>query len=264
MNDIQKWDIVSAPEGLSLTNTFCNVIIREIDLRGVDVSKTLCFCGSGKRHDKCHAEVTDNSAMAYLFETFKIIDDDIKRANVTPECQKGCSECCSSYFDVSPIEYFQIYKYIQTKYTGHQFHRLKRNARMLKPDFSPLLYGDKLDLRFTHPCVFVDNRSGKCRIYEVRPLTCRMYGYYQRFTDCLKAKDMLGFVLQPLEARLVRLLSDMPDRRLPAMPLIYWLGSPAFELNADFRELYAVSFNADKSVYFKMVFERNFGIDYVV
>lgn len=80
-----KWAILSSSRS--------NVIIREIDLRGILVNERLCFCGSGKPYQQCHNSINDNTAMAYLFEAFRMIDDDIKSTAQTPVCKKGCVEC---------------------------------------------------------------------------------------------------------------------------------------------------------------------------
>ena len=88
-----------------------NFIIRELDLRGFAMSKNerrsehMCFCGSGKDYRECHNEVADNTAMSYLFEAFRLIDQDIKNAAIHPICEKGCADCCTSDFRISALEY---------------------------------------------------------------------------------------------------------------------------------------------------------------
>ena len=184
-----------------LTSRTHGVIIREIDLRELDiaVNEKLCFCGSGKPHYNCHNKVRENTAMAYLFEAFKMIDKDINSANEYPECNKGCAECCCDYFEVSAPEYFAILMHLQKKRTFlpiSSIRKVHKAAQSFRPAFPAFESWSELSSKriLSHPCIFLDNRDSRCRIYEVRPLVCRLYGYYTSYGNCISAKNQLTFV----------------------------------------------------------------------
>jgi len=168
----------------NLTSKPSALIIREIDLRGFDMRNSDCFCGSGIHHKKCHSEIKENSAISGLFEAFRIIDEDIANAAPAPACERGCAKCCGDIFEVSFVEYLAILSFIQKKYSGLSTYRLRslqKAAASQLPLFSALKehlkeqHGDTSDcsisgLRLTSPCIFLDNRGDKCKIYEVRPM----------------------------------------------------------------------------------------------
>ena len=88
---------------------------------------------------------------------------------------------------------------------------MAKAMRSFYPAYSPHL--SLSGYKFFHPCLFLDNRKGRCRIYEVRPLICRLYGYCSSFGDCIKARDTLSFC-DPVTDKCVSKYA----------PLVYWLG----------------------------------------
>lgn len=242
-----------------LTNSPPAIIIREIDFGGANVNVNLCFCGSGKKHKDCHHQIVENSAMAHLFEAFKIIDEDIQNGT-HPECQANCNSCCGDYFDVSPVEYFNILNYIQESRTGIFLRRVYRKAFHSLPTFRPLR-DDRENPQDISSCIFVDNRSGKCRIYEARPLLCRLYGYYEQFTDCGKAKDLLQFHDDEHTSNLLgNILTENGLIQLPAMPLVYWFGDSFVQKNDTgkaFSELFMISQEKDLNTYVRFIIDNH-------
>ena len=230
MVNFSKWTIINSMDS-GLHERHFNVIIREIYFKkdeNIDMNKKLCFCGSGKRSSDCHADIADNTAMSYLFETFKLIDEDIEKSVPHPLCKKNCTECCNYSFEISAIEFFAILKYIQKNFSGLQTAVLKRKAVKELPVF--LKIGDEINHigeKFA-PCLFLDNRKG-CRIYEVRPLICRMYGYYSPWGNCMSVRDKIKFVPYEIDNRISKFLGDIQigDFIKPpiAVPMIYWFGS---------------------------------------
>jgi Fe-S-cluster containining protein len=188
-----------------LKNPHFYVIIREIDLRGVKMDFDLCFCGSGKPWWECHSEIKDNTAMSYLFETFKIIENDIKSKKPTPICQKGCNLCCNYNFEVTMLEFMGILHHIQKRTNKYNLSIIKDLALRELPKFP----NDFNNVgQYFAPCIFVDNRNGMCKIYEVRPLICRMYGYYSQFGNCPQTQNKIENVDYKIEKRFVEFLSQ--------------------------------------------------------
>lgn len=78
-------------------------------------------------------------------------------------CQ-GCTNCCMESVNTFYIEFLNIYKYL--KHKDDLFEKLI--PRVIKYYF--------LELVEKSHCPFLDE-DGKCNIYEVRPLTCRLFGH---------------------------------------------------------------------------------------
>jgi len=241
-------------------------IIREIDLRSVHMPEDKCFCGSGKFYAECHSEVKENTAMAYLFRAFKLIDEDIKQARPTPMCSKKCTKCCWAAPEVSALEFFAIVKHIQTRKTERAFTSLKdwiRVAQNQRPMFPTFAAFDEISgKRLTVPCIFLDNREEKCRIYEVRPLLCRLYGYYSNFGKCLDVENEITFVKPVVDEIGSTILGGIPTDKgiIPpvAAPLVYWLGGePVFE-NQDVKDLFLVAHNQNILEYIRFSINLDF------
>lgn len=125
-------------------------------------NNNLCFCGSGMKKKKCHPDIHEKSLFATLLHYYKELDDESKTVQ-NPLCKKGCNECCESTFSVSQSELFMI-------------------LNSLKITDEIAIYKAKADeivnnkYEMPDKCIFVDDYTGACRIYEVRPLVCRLYG----------------------------------------------------------------------------------------
>jgi len=162
-----------------------------------------CFCGSGLKTKKCHPDIESNSAFANLIRLYKDVDTAIADKAGSVKCRKGCYFCCHEHFNISPIEFYYImyniykrdgmdkvleltekgYKFwndFKAKYpedaanleanaTGRNFHE-KGAAR--------LFMGIEDDRkRFSEtPCIFLDDETKSCSIYEFRPFICRVFG----------------------------------------------------------------------------------------
>jgi Fe-S-cluster containining protein len=241
-NDVfSGWCILRALD-TDLQNRHFDVIIREIKPRSIEVKKNICFCGSGKKAAECHAEISDNTAMSYLFEAFRLIDRDIANTVRAPVCPKNCTECCEYSFEVSAAEYFAILRYIQTRFTGFQTMMLKRNAMQQLPKFPAIKDTSAYIGTQFAPCIFLDNRRG-CRIYEVRPLICRMYGYFANL-PCPKVSTPVRFLSGGYE-HLDSFLSDQISKsgiiKPPiAVPMVYWFGSNVMN-NAAAKQLFMIA-----------------------
>lgn len=79
------------------------------------------------------------------------------------EC-KGCTSCCIESVNTFYIEFLNIYKYLQDKPDLYQ----KLIPKVIEYYF--------LELVENRSCPFLDEK-GRCSIYEVRPLTCRLFGH---------------------------------------------------------------------------------------
>lgn len=144
----------------------------------------LCFCGSGVKQKKCHAEVNENSAMANLLRVYHKIDSEVKE-KADGVCKKGCRECCRDFFNISCLEYFTILRHLKITFTENDIENF---ISLAKTNAAGIVFPDSnlLNLSKNAPCIFVDDTSGECKMYEVRPIICRLYGDYSGITQCKK------------------------------------------------------------------------------
>lgn len=77
--------------------------------------------------------------------------------------KKGCNECCESTFSVSQSEFFMI----------HNSLKITDEIAIYKAKADEIV-NNKYEM--PDKCIFVDDYTGACRIYELRPLVCRLYG----------------------------------------------------------------------------------------
>jgi Fe-S-cluster containining protein len=104
-------------------------------------------------------------------------------------CKPGCADCCYALFDLTLVEALYIKSRFDQMFSGQEageligrandadrkIYRLKREAYKAhetgKPEQAIL---EEMALhRVRCPCLDADDR---CVIYEVRPITCRVYG----------------------------------------------------------------------------------------
>lgn len=167
----------------------------------------LCFCGSMRRHKKCHPDISENSLAAMMFSLYARADKSINRHyaehNTKPPCKKGCGDCCAILFNVSIIEFFLICREM-TKWDPKTISQIKRRVilgisyiRDQHPELYNFLRSDHSNQYFTKmaynnynlskdielDCPFLTelpNRARVCSVYKVRPLLCRIFGtsYY--------------------------------------------------------------------------------------
>lgn len=169
--------------------------------------ETVCFCGSMRRHKKCHPDISAESLAAKLLSLYSradtMISSHYSKHSVKPVCKKGCSECCSTVFSVSIVEFFLICREM-LKYDFKRIARIKhsvlQNISYLDSEYPALLNyfrADHSDLNYKDmslkiyelskgvnlDCPFLielANRERVCSVYHVRPLICRISGtsYY--------------------------------------------------------------------------------------
>jgi Fe-S-cluster containining protein len=79
----------------------------------------------------------------------------------------GCASCCMESVNTFYIEFLNIYRY------------LEQNKNLKNKLFPKILNFYFLELVKKMPCPFLTDEK-KCSIYEVRPLTCRLFGYWEK------------------------------------------------------------------------------------
>lgn len=122
-------------------------------------------------------------------------------------CRKGCDDCCRSLA-------------AQPRVTQAEWELI---AAALTPEKRLAIRGSSGSV-----CPLLDQESGSCSIYAVRPLACRTYGFYaerQYVLGCHRIEeiatntsDVVWGNHAALEAKVSRELGE-------SMPLSYWLES---------------------------------------
>lgn len=179
----EKWQIMHFIDPF-FEKEIRGVIVRRIKPRCEMSSNDLCFCGSGRKRKKCHPDVNENSVVANLLSVYNQIDKEISQVSYSI-CKKGCSDCCRDYFKISAVEFFAILRYLNINYSKEQLRTVISECSRLSEE-TDFAKDDYFNIPNLAPCVFLDDTTDECKIYEVRPILCRTYGYYQGLTRCPK------------------------------------------------------------------------------
>ena len=159
----------------------------------------LCFCMSGKKKKNCHPDIHEESEAAAKLKIYNQLENDFKKhrqtANGLSLCIPGCTDCCYDYFTVQSIEFDlilnELAKWDEEK-LNNLIKRVDKYWSILKneyPEATQLLLNStandteeinsSID-RTSFPCVFLDETTHLCQIYDFRPFKCRIFGttYY--------------------------------------------------------------------------------------
>jgi Fe-S-cluster containining protein len=78
-------------------------------------------------------------------------------------CRPGCFECCLGAFPITPEDAGRLREGLSSIEPGRAA-RIRRRAR------------DYPEAAENEPCPALDPQTGKCDLYEWRPITCRTFG----------------------------------------------------------------------------------------
>lgn len=157
----------------------------------------LCFCGSGRKYKKCHIPINEKSKIAKVYQRIVKYDNYVNESNIKNQCVKGCNDCCRDYFYIDEIEFLLILDRIisKDKKLVDYYHEKGIEYEMIFKSNYPAEYA-KLDSlmqtsnnimnrlsyyqddglrKLKIQCIFMAE-SGKCEIYDWRPVICRSYG----------------------------------------------------------------------------------------
>jgi len=177
-----------------------------------------------------------------IIDLYKQLDDTTKahylKKKKQPPCAKGCSSCCSQFFEISELEFSLIFEEIE-RLSDEKKARLAQKSQYLFSLFQehwPSFYNDyftsenstlntddyyKHPERFevTLPCMFLSD-EGNCEIYEQRPIICRTTGIgYQQLVNFGSVCNYIKGITTPFWQADLRPLRDDID-------LVRWLDDP--------------------------------------
>jgi Fe-S-cluster containining protein len=117
-----------------------------------------------------NAERTVEVARSVMTATSRIADGLLARApRGAVACKSGCDHCCYQAVGVTPPEALAIFEHVKRTRNAEELGELLRRLAESHERTRGLSSRERFSPEF--PCVFLE--SGRCSIYEVRPLSCR-------------------------------------------------------------------------------------------
>lgn len=134
-------------------------------------------------------------------------------------CKKGCSFCCSQFFEISEGEAMYILSYLEgatTEQKNYYKEMISRTYQHFQKEYSDFYqkyfahsneepfdeeayFEEELRYEIRIPCPFL-NSEGACSIYEYRPLICRTTG--SSFTTADDVGEICELIPSSLKAQL--------------------------------------------------------------
>ena len=155
----------------------------------------LCFCMSGKKKKLCHPDIHEESQAAAKLKIYSQLEYDLKMHHETKNgislCVPGCNDCCFDYFTIQSIEFDLILKELakwEVDKLNNLIKRVDKYWTRLEKEYPELtrvlLNASDNDIekinssidKTSFPCVFFDENTQLCQIYEFRPFKCRIFG----------------------------------------------------------------------------------------
>jgi len=133
----------------------------------------------------------------------ELVESGLDDLDQKPYCHSSCSNCCYQPIRSTFIEANFI---IKNHTSNLNRDRIKKQSQCLSEKYESIKsWKDKLS-RNEQACPLLDQKSGKCTVYEHRPLACR--NYFALNTDKYCAEDPLTITepSEQIKARLIRFL----------------------------------------------------------
>jgi Fe-S-cluster containining protein len=149
-------------------------------------------------------------------------------------CREGCSDCCHALFDLSLVEAMYLNAKFAERITGEDdreavaaladasdraHYRLKRQAFKASQEGVPAAQILELIAKERIRCPLLDN-DDRCRLYDHRPITCRIYGTPMQIGGKAHTCAKTGFVpgekyptvkVETIQDRLIALSQKIVD-----------------------------------------------------
>jgi Fe-S-cluster containining protein len=105
-----------------------------------------------------------------MASTSRLADGLLARAPAgSVACKAGCDHCCYQSVGVTPPEALAIFDYLKNALSSGELESVAARVAEAQERTRGLSSAERFSPE--HPCVFLE--SGRCSIYEVRPLSCR-------------------------------------------------------------------------------------------
>jgi Fe-S-cluster containining protein len=104
-----------------------------------------------------------------------------------PVCQEGCSYCCyATAVHASTPEILRVASYVKATRSPEDVAKLRERAEETAKKIAPLDLAGRAHAKV--PCPLLDVATGRCTVYDVRPVPCRAY-HSGSVEACKKAHD---------------------------------------------------------------------------
>jgi Fe-S-cluster containining protein len=147
--------------------------------RGYTASSTVSR-RRGRRLEGAELERADTRLLRSLDRSFAAAAEE---AGELLACGPGCNKCCHGPFPITRLDAWRLQKGMERSWSVPLENRVRRAVRLLGADYP----GDEAALDRLYekhaalPCPLLDPQSGRCELYEWRPVSCRIYGPPIRF-----------------------------------------------------------------------------------
>ncbi len=177
--------------------------------------------------DVLHKKIKDSNAgetiLVHLREIMEFVQDIVEQVEASGQspsvdCSSGCSYCCYSQVNITPVESLLIHAFIIENFSAVELKGLKAKIR----ENLFLTAGKTLQDRFTikeqAPCIFL--KEDKCSVYSVRPFICRAWNsldhkacvsafHSDKHDSAIDASPMRNYVFQTARDLFVDLSRQM-------------------------------------------------------
>ncbi len=109
-------------------------------------------------------------------DAHEIVQDRAQRSRIDSDvapiaCREGCNFCCHYRISVLPMEAISVAKFVQDRFSADERSALVDRVKKYNETLNVLPAAQRLSRPL--PCPFLV--SGKCSVYGMRPIACRMH-----------------------------------------------------------------------------------------
>lgn len=179
--------------------------------------------------------IVPNSYIQQVLTIYECVDPLIKKNH----CKTNCSSCCYDYFFVTEGEFYLILLYLVEYKDKNYIKNIINKALKQKENLSDLYSSeynrintrvktntnineisyDTSTIKLEYPCPFLN--LGKCDIYTVRPLVCRLYGCVCE-SNCPEIKKCKKSIYQTVDYRTIAKMEVIGNNYRRPYPLCIW------------------------------------------
>ncbi len=123
--------------------------------------------------------------LAYLKEMMEFVQGvvlSIEASGKSPavSCSEGCSYCCHSQVNITPLETLLIHGFVRKQFTCQKIAQLHTRIDTAMTLTQGKTLKQRFQIKTQTPCVFLS--ENQCSIYPVRPFICRSWNSLDQAT----------------------------------------------------------------------------------
>ncbi|MDD2447854.1 MAG: YkgJ family cysteine cluster protein [Tissierellia bacterium] len=152
----------------------------------------------GRKKKKSHIKIHGDSLANTKLKIYKKLEDGLEKQSEISEgitlCVPGCTDCCHDYFTVQNVEFDlimrELLKWDEEK-LNNLIGKVEKYWKVIEGEYPKVLQlftaneneiekiNSSID-KTSFPCIFLDENTRLCQIYDSRPFKCRIFGntYY--------------------------------------------------------------------------------------